>query len=191
MCIFKTAPTASAQTERKILLVPVERTTRTLVVSTHSCKRNEKCYAYDDIFNFSNFKIISIPIINYGAIVLVFSKSRNGSRICTAASRGFSLAWLLASTRSFAWLVCRIVGFIATFSIYIILWLLHKFSNICKPEEGWYGQPKYCYRKQLHVVLNQLCSSLWTSRSWFVYSSQTSHANNFVHAKQWRIQTFR
>ena len=20
--------------------------------------------------------------------------------------------------------------------------------NICKPEEGWYGQPKYCYKKQ-------------------------------------------
>ena len=38
--------------------------------------------------------------------------------------------------------------FIATLSIYIILWLLHKFSNICKPEEGWYGQPKYCYKKQ-------------------------------------------
>ena len=38
--------------------------------------------------------------------------------------------------------------FIATFSIYIILWFLHKFSNICKPEEGWYGQPKYCYKKQ-------------------------------------------
>ena len=38
--------------------------------------------------------------------------------------------------------------FIATFSIYIILWLLHKFSIICKPEEGWYGQPKYCYKKQ-------------------------------------------
>ena len=37
---------------------------------------------------------------------------------------------------------------IATFSIYIILWLPHKFSNICKPEEGWSGQPKYCYKKQ-------------------------------------------
>ena len=23
-----------------------------------------------------------------------------------------------------------------------------RFSNICKPEEGWYGQPKYCYEKQ-------------------------------------------
>ena len=21
-------------------------------------------------------------------------------------------------------------------------------DNICKPEEGWYGQPKYCYKKQ-------------------------------------------
>ena len=37
-------------------------------------------------------------------------------------------------------------------------------SNICKPE-GWYGQPKYFYDKTIPVVLNQLCSSLWTSRS--------------------------
>ena len=36
----------------------------------------------------------------------------------------------------------------ATFTTYIILWLLHKFSNIGKPEEGRYGQPKYCYKKQ-------------------------------------------
>ena len=28
------------------------------------------------------------------------------------------------------------------------VWLLHKFSNICKSEEGWYGQPIYCYKKQ-------------------------------------------
>ena len=21
-------------------------------------------------------------------------------------------------------------------------------SNICKPEDGWFGQPKYCYKKQ-------------------------------------------
>ena len=27
-------------------------------------------------------------------------------------------------------------------------------------------QPKYCYEKTIHVVLNQLCSSLWTSRFW-------------------------
>ena len=26
--------------------------------------------------------------------------------------------------------------------------VIGKFSNICKPEEGWYGQPKYCYKKQ-------------------------------------------
>ena len=25
--------------------------------------------------------------------------------------------------------------------------------NLCKPEEGWYGQPKYCYEKTVHVVL--------------------------------------
>ena len=29
----------------------------------------------------------------------------------------------------------------------------YKFSNICKPEEGWCGQPKYCYEKTMHVVL--------------------------------------
>ena len=38
-------------------------------------------------------------------------------------------------------------------------------SNICKPDERWYGQPKYCYEKTIPVVLNQLGSSLWTSRS--------------------------
>ena len=27
------------------------------------------------------------------------------------------------------------------------------FSNICKLEEGWYGQPKYCYEKTIGVVL--------------------------------------
>ena len=35
-----------------------------------------------------------------------------------------------------------------TVSIYILLWLLHKFSNICKPDEGCYGQPKYCFKKK-------------------------------------------
>ena len=51
-------------------------------------------------------------------------------------------------------------------SIYIMLWFLQKFSNICKPEEGRYGQPKYCYEKTIHVVLNQLCSGVWTSYFW-------------------------
>ena len=65
--------------------------------------------------------------------------------------------------------------FIATFSVYIILWLLHKFSNICKPEEAWYGQPKYCYKKHYSlIVLNQLCSSLWTSRSYLNYTQFVS-----------------
>ena len=27
------------------------------------------------------------------------------------------------------------------------------FSNICKPEERWYGQPKYCYGKAMQVVI--------------------------------------
>ena len=44
----------------------------------------------------------------------------------------------------------------------------HCFS---KPEEGWYGQPKYCYEETIHVVLNQLCSSLWTSHFWFFLDS--------------------
>ena len=30
----------------------------------------------------------------------------------------------------------------------ILLLRKFKFSNICKPEEGWFGQPKYCYKKQ-------------------------------------------
>ena len=42
------------------------------------------------------------------------------------------------------------------------------YNYICKPDEGWYGQPKYCYEKTIPVVLNQLCSSLWTSRFWFL-----------------------
>ena len=47
--------------------------------------------------------------------------------------------------------------------------------NICKPEEGWYGQPKYCYKKTIHVVMNQLCSSLWTSRLCFFFFYFTQH----------------
>ena len=33
-----------------------------------------------------------------------------------------------------------------------------------KPEEGWFGQPKYCFQIQ-YKTLNQpcCCSSLWTS----------------------------
>ena len=27
------------------------------------------------------------------------------------------------------------------------------FSKICKPEEGWYGQPKYFYEKAIPVVM--------------------------------------
>ena len=50
--------------------------------------------------------------------------------------------------------------FNATFSIYIILWLPHKFSNICKPEEGWYGQPKYCYKNNTRCFKSALQQSL-------------------------------
>ena len=28
-----------------------------------------------------------------------------------------------------------------------------KFSDNCKPEEGWYDQPKYCYENAIHVVM--------------------------------------
>ena len=38
-------------------------------------------------------------------------------------------------------------------NLYNIVWSYRKFSSICKPEEGWYGQPKYCYEKTIHVVL--------------------------------------
>ena len=37
-----------------------------------------------------------------------------------------------------------------------VLWITAEYNwvfNICKPEEGWYGQPKYCYKKQYNVVL--------------------------------------
>ena len=37
-------------------------------------------------------------------------------------------------------------------------------------------------KQQYMLFLYQLCSSLWTSRSWFVCSSHTSHANNFIHS---------
>ena len=30
----------------------------------------------------------------------------------------------------------------------------HQFSTICKPEEGWCGQPKYCSKKATHVVIS-------------------------------------
>ena len=52
-----------------------------------------------------------------------------------------------------------------TVRVYRIVFI---YNYICKPDEGWYGQPKYCYEKTIHVVLNQLCSSLWTSRFWFL-----------------------
>ena len=42
------------------------------------------------------------------------------------------------------------------FSIYTILRLLHKFSSSAEI---------LLRKKTIHVVLNQLCSSLWTSRS--------------------------
>ena len=47
----------------------------------------------------------------------------------------------------------------------IVIPSLRSVLNICKPEEGWYGRPKYYYKKQ-YTLLNQPCSSLWTSRSW-------------------------
>ena len=39
-------------------------------------------------------------------------------------------------------------------TIILIQLLISNNSDICKPEEGWYGQqPKYCYEKIIHVVL--------------------------------------
>ena len=39
---------------------------------------------------------------------------------------------------------------------------------ICKPEEGWYSQPKYSsVMKNNTRCSDLLCSSLWTSRFWF------------------------
>jgi len=39
---------------------------------------------------------------------------------------------------------------------------------ICKPEEGWYSQPKYSsVMKNNTLFSDQLCSSLWTSFFWF------------------------
>ena len=39
-------------------------------------------------------------------------------------------------------------------TIILIQLLISNNSDICKPEEGWYGQqPKYCYEKTIHVVL--------------------------------------
>ena len=38
----------------------------------------------------------------------LLSLRTNGGLLLVYASRGFSLAWLLAFTKSFAWLVCRV-----------------------------------------------------------------------------------
>ena len=40
------------------------------------------------------------------------------------------------------------------------VWLLHKFSNICKSEEGWYGQLKYCYKNNTRCFQSALLYSL-------------------------------
>ena len=39
---------------------------------------------------------------------------------------------------------------------------------INSPAEGWYGQPKYCCKKSNTRCFNPLCSSLWTSRFFFL-----------------------
>ena len=50
-------------------------------------------------------------------LIFVYQLFCHGNQICLAepsegypASRGFSLAWLLAFTKSFSWLVCHVVG---------------------------------------------------------------------------------
>ena len=45
--------------------------------------------------------------------------------------------------------------FIAMFHIYTEHYsFYHKFTNICKPEEGWYGQPKHGSKEATHVVIS-------------------------------------
>ena len=66
--------------------------------------------------------------------------------------------------------------FIATFSIYKILWLLQKFSNICKPEEGWYGQPKYGYKKQYIYLVHALLLLMFLSVAVFCEMSEMSRS---------------
>ena len=65
--------------------------------------------------------------------------------------------------------------------------LLHKFSNICKPEEGWYGQAKYCYKKTIHVVMNQFCSSLWASHFGQTDEKKRLHFSSLALLKQARL----
>ena len=57
--------------------------------------------------------------------------------------------------------------------------LLHRlqrvllFRNICKPEEGWYGQLKYCYEKTIYVVLNSFAvvfGLFWFLIFWLIRS---------------------
>ena len=43
-----------------------------------------------------------------------------------------------------------------------------KISDTCEPEEGWYGQPKYCVKNQVNTRCYQLCGSIWTSRFLFL-----------------------
>ena len=49
-----------------------------------------------------------------------------------------------------------------------LLFLIQLFRE--RLSEGWYGQPKYCYKKTIHVVLNQRCTSLCTSRFLYIYT---------------------
>ena len=45
--------------------------------------------------------------------------------------------------------------FITMFHIYTEYYsFYHKFTNICKPEEGWYDQPKYGSKEATHVVIS-------------------------------------
>ena len=46
--------------------------------------------------------------------------------------------------------------------------LVRKFGNLCIQEILVLGRKNnICYENTIQVVLNQLCSSLWTSRSWY------------------------
>ena len=48
---------------------------------------------------------------------------------------------------------------------------LLKFNHICKPEESWYDQPKYCYGKAIHVIMISF-AVVFGLTSFLVFSSR-------------------
>ena len=96
------------------------------------------------------------------------------SRFClvTQRSLGRRVAWrdkklngregdytsvkVLMKRISFTWSQCRSSSTDSNVSTTLGDSIIHsgsERSTICRPEEGWYGQPKYCYEKTIHVVM--------------------------------------